>query len=49
MLLKIANYFGVSTDYLLGRNNDISLDVSGLTQDEIAHVRMIVADIKKNR
>lgn len=47
MLLKIADYFGVSTDYLLGRNNDCSLDVSGLSKEHIAHIRMIIKDIIK--
>lgn len=45
MLIKIADYFGVTTDYLLGRSNDNSLDVSSLTPEQAAHVRMIVADI----
>lgn len=47
MLIKIADYFGVTTDYLLGRNNDNSLDVSKLTPEQAAHIRMIVADISK--
>lgn len=47
MLVKVADYFGVSTDYLLGRDNDCSLDVSGLTKENIAHIRMIINDIKK--
>ena len=47
MLLKIADYFGVSTDYLLGRNNDCSLDISGLSQEAAAHIRMLINDIIK--
>lgn len=46
MLLKIADYFGVTTDYLLGRSNDNSLDISGLSKEEAAHIRMIISDIK---
>lgn len=46
MLIKIADYFGVSTDYLLGRSNIPLLDISGLALEEIAHVRMIISDIK---
>ncbi|MBP3441592.1 MAG: helix-turn-helix transcriptional regulator [Clostridia bacterium] len=45
MLIKIADYFGVTTDYLLGRNNDNSLDISTLTAEQAAHIRMIIADI----
>ncbi len=48
MLIKIADYFGVSTDYLLGRSNDNSLDVSHLTPEQAAHIRMIIADISNN-
>lgn len=46
MLVKIAEYFGVSTDYLLGRTADNSLDVSGLSKETIAHIQMIISDIK---
>lgn len=47
MLVKIADFFGVTTDYLLGRSNDCSLDISGLSKEEVAHLRMIIEDIKK--
>ena len=47
MLLKIADYFGVSTDYLLGRSNDNSLDISGLSKEASAHIQMIISDLKK--
>lgn len=47
MLIKISNYFGVSTDYLLGRNNDYTLDVNGLTDDAVAHLRMLIKDLKR--
>lgn len=45
MLMKIADCFGVSTDYLLGRSNDNSLDVSRLTPEQAAHIQMIISDI----
>lgn len=47
MLVKIADYFAVTTDYLLGRSQDCSLDISGLSAEETAHIRMIIEDIKK--
>lgn len=47
MLLKIADFFGVTTDYLLGRSNDNSLDVSNLSKEAVAHIQMIISDIKK--
>ena len=33
MLIKISEFFKVSTDYLLGLKNDNVIDVSGLTQN----------------
>lgn len=47
VLLKTADYFGVTTDYLLGRSSDISLDVRNLTQEAVAHIQMIISGIKK--
>lgn len=47
MLVKIADYFGVSTDYLLGRSNEYKLDVSGLSNTAAAHIQMIISDICK--
>ena len=44
MLVKLADYFKVSTDCLLGRNCDFKIDVSGLTEDQIVHISMIVRD-----
>lgn len=39
MLVKIADYFCVSTDYLLGRDESLNLNVSELTTDEIVHIQ----------
>lgn len=46
MLVKLANYFSVSTDYLLGIDNHKYLDVNGLTDTQISHIRQIISDIK---
>lgn len=48
VLIKIADFFGVSTDYLLGRSNEYSLDTHGLSKECIAHIRMIISDINKS-
>lgn len=45
MLEKIADYFGVSTDYLLGRDERCFLDTTGLNNKQIAHIRAIMQDI----
>ena len=47
MLVKIADFFNVTTDYILGRNEKKHLDVSGLTDEQISHVSLIVSDISK--
>lgn len=45
MLIKLAEYFKVSTDYLLGLDNGIHIDVTGLTETEAAHIRAIIDDL----
>ena len=47
MLIKIADLFGVSTDYLLGRDSIPRLDVSGLNETEIQHINALINDIRK--
>ena len=47
MLIKICNTFSVSSDYLLGLNNKRNLDVTGLSDKQIAHLQFIIDDIKK--
>ena len=46
MLGKLADLFGVSTDFLLGRSSELSLDATGLTEVQIAHIREIINDLK---
>ena len=45
MLCKIADFFGVSTDYLLGRIEKRAIDVSSLTDEQIAHLVCLVNDL----
>ena len=47
MLVKIAKYFNVTTDYLLELSTNNTIDVSGLTDIQIAHIKLIVQDMKK--
>ena len=47
MLTKIADVFKVKTDYLLGREERLSIDVSGLTEEQINHVALIIKDLEK--
>lgn len=46
MLVKIADCFSVTTDYLRGRENKITIDVSGLSINEIAHIEQLIKDLK---
>lgn len=48
MLVKIADCFSVTTDYLLDRENKISINVDGLSTTEIAHIEQIIRDLKKH-
>ena len=47
MLVKIADFFNVTTDYVLGRNEKKYLDVSGLSDEQISHISLIVSDISR--
>ncbi len=46
MLIKIVNTYSVSAGYLLGINDRETVDVSGLSQEQIAHIQMIIDDIR---
>ena len=45
MLIKLADLFGVSTDFLLERDNRRLLDTTGLTDTQCAHLNLIIRDI----
>ncbi len=45
MLIKLAEYFKVSTDYILGLDDSNQINVDGLSDREIAHVRLLVEDL----
>lgn len=47
MLVKIAKFLNVSTDYLLDLNSSKVIDVSDLDENEIAHIKFIVQDLKR--
>lgn len=52
MLIRLAEFFQVSTDYMLGLDTKETIDVTELTNEEIAHIRFIISDIigkQKNR
>ena len=46
MLVKISQFFSVSTDYLLELDSRSYIEVTGLTDVQLAHVRQLIDDIK---
>lgn len=49
MLIKIADYFSVSTDYLLERNQKRYIEVSNLSDTEVAHIQQLIDDIRRRQ
>lgn len=50
MLIKISKFFNVTTDYLLGLKDTTTINVDGLTLSEIAHIKLLVDDLRsKNK
>ena len=47
MLVKMADFFKVSTDQLLGRINEKTVSVADLTDEQAAHIRLIVKDFSE--
>lgn len=47
LLIRLADVFGVSTDYLLGREEGRTLNVDGLTDLQITHLQLIAEDLRK--
>lgn len=45
MLIKIAAFFSVSTDYLLGLDNNNIIITEGLNKKEIEHIKLIINDL----
>lgn len=49
VLIKLADIFNVSTDYLLGREIVRQLDTDKITDKELEHLQSVINDIRKNR
>lgn len=46
MLVKLADFFGVTTDYMLDREILTSINAKGLSNEEIAHINLIIKDLR---
>lgn len=46
VLIRIAQYFGVSTDYLLGVASTRSMDITGLTEPQADALQHLVAELR---
>lgn len=46
-LIRIAKFFGVTTDYMLGVENESTIDVSGLTDSQCDTLQRVVSEFKK--
>lgn len=45
MLLKISRFFSVSTDFLLELDDRRYIEITGLTDRQLAHIQQIIKDI----
>lgn len=48
MLIKLSQFFNVSTDYLLGLTENHALNTEGLSEIQIAHIQNIINDIRES-
>ena len=47
MLVKMADFFKVSTDLLLGRIKENTISVAELTDEQVSHIRLLVKDFSE--
>ncbi len=47
ILLRLSDFFGVSTDLLLGRSSRRTLDASGLTSPQATHIQQLIDDLRE--
>jgi len=46
MLIRLSNYFSVSTDYMLGLEERKFIEINGLTERQLAHIMAVINDIR---
>jgi len=45
MLVRLSEYFSVSSDYLLGLDERKYIEISGLTDKQLRHIQLVILDI----
>jgi len=45
MLVKLAREFSVSTDYLLGLEERRYLEITGICDEEMSHIQLVIRDL----
>lgn len=48
MLIKVCNFFHVSSDYMLGLDNKTYIEITGLSIEVVSHIQQIINDIKRS-
>lgn len=46
ILVRLAEFFGVTTDYLLGREGSRRLDTDGLSDIQLTHLQQVIDDLR---
>ena len=46
MLIRLAQFFSVSTDFMLGLDHRKYIEINGLTAQQLAHITTIIDDIR---
>lgn len=49
ILIRLSQYFSVSTDYILGLDERKYIEITELTDKEITHIQQIIDDIKNRK
>ena len=49
MLIRLSAFFSVSTDYMLGLEEKKYIEINGLTETQLAHIRAVIDDIRGSK
>lgn len=47
MLIKISNFFSISTDYILGLDDRKFIEITGLSDTQVSHIQLLINDLIK--